>query len=530
MQKNLSLIIKAHQEFIRHNEADKKINAPILNIFYEKISTIYIPLLRMLERLEHDKVSCRIGLVLPPVLCNLMSDEKIQDSYLEYLDKRNELGLKELERNSSDSEIKKIIQADLEEISKLKDEFSQKYKKNLIPFFAEYAEKGYIELLGSCGTDLFMPHYSDMKEVISAQIECGLHSFRQYFGTVPEGFWIPELGYTPGIEKLIKAYGYTYTILDPRSVLLAEKAPESGIFYPSRTDNSLVIFTRSQAAEKEITGKEGFVYHPAYKNANRDIGYELPMSQLTPILSEGGARYATGFKYWNRCFNNDEGKVYNADDAVNQAVDDAKAFLKSRSETLTKAAGLLSDKDFVTEVCIIDTEKVCNIWKENLVWLEAVIRNAKAFDIDVTACNQMCDNQFNLEKINPYYSADCGEGYGENLLSSKNCWMMRYIRKACERMIDLADRFPNDTGLKTRLLNLGAKELMLAQSSKLAETVDSAEYPEFAERRFKESIASFTAVFDSLGSNTVSTEWLTTLEARDSIFPWMNYRIFSKKK
>ena len=48
MQKNLSLIIKAHQEFIRHNEADKKINAPILNIFYEKISTIYIPLLRML--------------------------------------------------------------------------------------------------------------------------------------------------------------------------------------------------------------------------------------------------------------------------------------------------------------------------------------------------------------------------------------------------------------------------------------------------------------------------------------------------
>ena len=52
----------------------------------------------------------------------------------------------------------------------------------------------------------------------------------------------------------------------------------------------------------------------------------------------------------------------------------------------------------------------------------------------------------------------------------------------------------------------------------------------FAEKRFKESIAAFTAVFDSLGSNTVSTEWLTKLEARDSIFPWMNYRIFTKKR
>lgn len=108
--------------------------------------------------------------------------------------------------------------------------------------------------------------------------------------------------------------------------------------------------------------------------------------------------------------------------------------------------------------------------------------------------------------------------------------MMRYIRKACERMIDLADRFPNDTGLKTRLLNLGAIELMLAQSSNLAKTIEDGEFPEFAERRFRESITAFTAVFDSLGSNTVSTEWLTIQESRDSIFPWMNYRIFSKKR
>jgi 1,4-alpha-glucan branching enzyme len=36
-------------------------------------------------------------------------------------------------------------------------------------------------------------------------------------------------------------------------------------------------------------------------------------------------------------------------------------------------------------------------------------------------------------------------------------------------------------------------------------------------------------VFDALGSNTVSTEWLTKLESKESIFPWMNYRIFSKK-
>ena len=107
---------------------------------------------------------------------------------------------------------------------------------------------------------------------------------------------------------------------------------------------------------------------------------------------------------------------------------------------------------------------------------------------------------------------------------------MRYLYKACERMIDLAERFPSDSGLKNRLLNLGAQELMLALSSNLAKSIDNSDFMEFAERRFTESIITFTKVFDALGSNTVSTEWLTKVEAKDSVFPWMNYKIFAKKR
>ena len=60
--------------------------------------------------------------------------------------------------------------------------------------------------------------------------------------------------------------------------------------------------------------------------------------------------------------------------------------------------------------------------------------------------------------------------------------------------------------------------------------IDEDEYPTFAEERFLNCIENFTSVFDSLGSNVVSTEWLTTLESKDNFYPWMNYRIFSKKK
>ena len=529
MLKNVSLIIKANQDFIRHTGDDAKHNAPILNSLYESISHTYIPLLRMIEKLSSDNVPCRFGLVLPPVLCNLLSDEDIQKNYVEWLNKKIELGGVELKRLSGDSVKTKLCQQIIDEYIKLREDFVVRYNSNLITFFSEYMTKGYIELLGTCGTDIYLPHYADMKEIVSAQVECGLHAYRQYFGTVPDGFWLPAFGYTPGIEKIIRAYGYTYTILDPRSVLLIEKTPESGIFYPTRTDNSLVIFARDSRINKELFGKEGVCKNSCYRNENRDIGFDLPMEQLKSYFEENDYRYTTGYKYWNKVISNSEESVYDPVAATKQAKKDAKDFVMARLETLNKAAELLPSKDFVTTVCAFD-EDLCRKWHESITWLEFVFRYAKDESLNMVSCNQMVDNQYDLEKIVPYYSSGIGAGYGECLLSSKNCWMIRHIRKACERMIDLADRFPNDTGLKTRLLNLGAKELMIAQSLNLPKMIDEAQFPEFAEKRFKESIVAFTEVFDSLGSNTVSTEWLTTLEAKDSIFNWMNYRIFSRKK
>ena len=68
--------------------------------------------------------------------------------------------------------------------------------------------------------------------------------------------------------------------------------------------------------------------------------------------------------------------------------------------------------------------------------------------------------------------------------------------------------------------------LILKNDVMIDEGIDS----EYADRRFRLSINAFTVVFDALGSNTVSTEWLTKLELLDNLFPWINYKIFSIKK
>ena len=528
MNKNLVFIIKANQEFIRHSKKEIVEVEAELNSLFESVSHTYIPLLNMLERFEAEGIKAKIGLVLPPVLCALLDNPEIQNMYSLWLDNRIALGEKELKRAKKNPEILKNVERIIAENKQIKKDFQEKYSKKLIEKFVEYHRKDYIELIATCGTDIFMPHYSDMPEVLSAQIEVGLQAYRKSFGETPEGFWIPELGYTPEVENIIKAYGYSYTVVDSRSILLSKTLPSKGIFYPMRTENSLAVFSNNPFFNDELFGEDGFADNEVYCNVNHDIGFDLSMDELSPVVKKGECRLSTGFCYWNKSF--DEKSIYDSEKAFEQAKLDAESFLKTNSELLTKAGDEIKDTDFVCLVCTVDAEKLRVDWAEGLYWLEQVIRGSSEYSLNVTTCNQMTQKPFTYEKVVPYYSSAAGTGYGENLLSSKNCWMMRYIKKACERMIDLSDRFPNDTGLKTRLLNLGAKELIIAQSSGLAKMIENDDFPEFAKNRFMDSIKAFTSVFDSLGSNTVSTEWLTTLEIYDDIFPWLNYRIFSKKK
>lgn len=529
MVKNLSLIIKTNQDFVRFTGENKEKYAAELNFLYENLSEIYIPLLNMIERLSEEGIKSKFSIVFPPVLCSMLNNSEIQENYLQWIENHIELADKELSRNSANADICKIIEISKNKYIQLKSDFEDKYQRKIIRKFAEFQRNGLIEILGTCGTDIYIPYYNDIKEVISAQIETGLYSYKKYFGEAPDGFWLPKTGYAPGVEKIIRSYGYSYTVLDTRSFLLAEEIPSRGIFYPVRTDNSLVLFSRDSEVDEELYGEKAYSNNQTYRNENRDIGFEIDMDELKPVIGDNTVRYSTGFRYWNRNFENDAEGIYNQAEAFKQACTDANTFLKNKSEKLSKAAEYISDSDFVNLTCTFEAEKLKSNWGEMLVWFENVLRNAADYDISLTGCKDMLSNQFHLDRFVPYYSASEGAGYGENLLSSKNCWMMRYVRKASERMVDLADRFPTDTGLKNRLLNLAAKELMFAQSANLAAMIDEGTFTEYAEERFKESIIAFTAVFDSLGSNTVSTEWLTTLEMKDLVFSWMNYRIFAKK-
>ena len=99
--KKIVLILNAGQEYIRHTGDDERKYAAQLNRLFEAVTDTYIPLLNAFESLERDGIPFKVGLVLSPVLCNLLEDPVVQKQYSDWTERRLEIGKREIERNAS---------------------------------------------------------------------------------------------------------------------------------------------------------------------------------------------------------------------------------------------------------------------------------------------------------------------------------------------------------------------------------------------------------------------------------------------
>ncbi|MBR1722854.1 MAG: DUF1957 domain-containing protein, partial [Treponema sp.] len=223
MSKKLVLTIVGHQGYIRHEDENQY--ALQNDILFGAISQTYLPLINMFHRFEKDGIDFKLAIVLSPSLCSLLDDEMIKQQYVRWLEKRIAFGQKEVERLSSDKDLLKNAEICLEKAKKDLSDFTQIYSQNLLKEFSYFSKKGNLDLLATCGTYAFLPHYADMPEILNAQVEVGLYSHRHYFGKNPDGFYLPFMGYTSGIEKVLWSYGLKYTIVDIRSMLFSENVP-----------------------------------------------------------------------------------------------------------------------------------------------------------------------------------------------------------------------------------------------------------------------------------------------------------------
>ncbi|PKL08222.1 MAG: DUF1957 domain-containing protein [Spirochaetae bacterium HGW-Spirochaetae-7] len=523
----VALVLNAHLPFVRQPDYPRFLEERWL---FESLSETYLPLLRVFARLEADKVPWKLSLALSPTLEAMLGDPLLRSRYIVWLSMQLELAERESSRCSGDPAFEPLAAMYAELYRQNHDDFSILYGGNILGAIDFYYKKGRIDLLTSGATNAFMPMYRSYPEAIAAQVEASVVSFRTAFGRSPSGFWVPQLGWYPGLEETLAAYGLQYSVVSTRGAMLGDPTPRHGSYAPVACPNGFTNFIRDVAATDAVwSDTTGYPSDPVYRDFYRDIGFDLPLDYIAPYIEQNQIRTFTGFKYWAITGSGDK-VPYSPRPASAKADEHADRFLRDRQAQASAASPYLDGRP-VLMVATYDAELFGHGWFEGPQWIEALFRKASRFEglkfITLSEYRRVYPDNF--ESV-PEYSSWGDGGYGGVWLEKSNDWVYRHVFKMIERMVELAERFPDESGLRERVLNQAAREVLLAQASDWPFLLRAGKSGSFARKQIEDAVTNFNRIYEMLCANTVGTEWLTRLEKRNNIFPTINYRVFRHKR
>jgi 1,4-alpha-glucan branching enzyme len=524
---NIALVLNAHLPFVRQPDYPRFLEEHWL---FESLSETYLPLLRLFARLEAEKIPWKLSLALSPTLVAMLGDPLLRIRYLAWLGDQQSLAEKELERTKDEPALHKLAQLYQDLYRQNYEDFSVLHGGNVLAAFDFYYKKGRLDLMTSGATGAFLPLYKPFPEAVAAQVEAAVVSFRSVFGRNPAGFWLPQLGWYPGLEHVLAAYGLQYTVVTTRGAMLGKPTPVHGSYAPVSCPNGFDVFIRDVAATDSVwSEKDGYPSDPVYRDFYKDIGYDLDLEYIGPYIEQNVIRTFTGFKYWAINGRDGERIPYDPEAAAAKAVEHAENFLYMRARQARKAAKFMDKTPLM--VAPYDAELFGHWWYEGIQWLEALFRTAQATSelrlVTLADYHKQHDEHF---KSIPEFASWGDGGYAGIWLEKANDWIYRHTYKIIERMIELAERFPNESGLRERVLNQAAREVLLSQAADWPFLMRSGKSGSFARKQVEDAITNFNRIYEMLCANTVGTEWVTKLEKRNNIFPGINYRIFRRKK
>jgi len=529
IQARMALLLNAHLPFVRHPEYPVFLEERWL---FEALSETYLPLLRAFHRLEEDHVPFQLTMSFSPTLTAMLSDPLLQERYRQHLDLQLELAEKEMERNSNDSQASKLSKMYWLLYKQNQGDFNDVYQGNILRGFSYFLKKGHLELITTAATHAFLPLYQDYPEAVNAQIQTALESHHRAFGRVSRGIWLPECAYYPGLEHLLKRNKIDYFFASAHAVLNARDFPVRGVFAPLSLPNGVLAFPRDMHSSNSIwSHQEGYPSHPVYRDFYRDIGFDLEDDYLRPYMQGVDGRLATGFKYHAVTGKTDAKKLYDSELALGQVKEHACEFIADRVAHARQLDEAGMDRDPLI-VCPFAAELFGHWWFEGTNWIEEFFRQLASSQAGLTLVTPsvVLPEAAEFQQTELSFSSWGSGGYAEAWLDGSNDWICRHAFQLVERMSELVERFPEVQGRKQRALNQAAREVLLAQASDWPLILKMGTTAEYAERRVKEHIANFTRIYESLSSNTMDTEWLTSLEKKDNLFPDLDYRVFRRHR
>ncbi|MCL6451206.1 MAG: DUF1957 domain-containing protein [Acetobacteraceae bacterium] len=530
----LALILHAHLPYVRHPECEGGLEERWL---MEAITESYIPLLEVLEGLERDNVPVRVSVCLTPTLGSMLTDGLLQDRYRRHLERHLELAAREQERTRGDPDFAPLAAMYRGRLERARD-YWEGARSDLLSRFRGLQDRGRIELLASAATHGYLPLLGLRRETVRAQVAVGVEAYRRSFGRDPSGFWLPECGFNPGDDEVLREFGLRWVVLETHGVLFASRRPRYGPFAPILCPSGLAAFARDVETSKQVwSSLEGYPGDYFYRDFYRDIGYDLGLDYLAPYLPGGRLRCHTGFKYYRVTGPTDQKQPYVPRLAEEKAAEHAANFLFNRSHQVEYLAQVMDRPPAV--VAPYDAELFGHWWFEGPRWLDLVLRGiGRGHRLRAVTPSDYMDRFPRNQVAVPSMSSWGYKGYSEVWLEGSNDWIYRHLHLAADRMVRLANAHPAAQGLTRRALTQAARELLLAQASDWAFIMKAGTAADYARGRTVAHLAAFQrleaalsatppgAPGDAVALAGLDPAWLEEQESRHNLFPWLDYRVF----
>lgn len=527
-QGHVLLLLHAHLPFVRHPEHEEFLEEDWL---YEAITETYLPLLELGEDLEKEGAGARFSIALSPPLCEMLADPLLQSRYVRRLHRLLELAEKEVGRTADLPEYRRTAEHNLAVLGRARATFEDEHGRNILRGFRRLQDAGRIEILTCAATHGFLPLMS-RPEAVRAQVSVAARNYEKHFGRRPDGLWLPECGWTPGLDAPLAAEGITHFCLETHAIAWAAPRPRFTIYAPLRTPAGTFAFGRDIESSRQVwSATEGYPGDPAYREFYRDLGYDGEESYVKPYLHADGMRRNLGLKY-HRITGPvplHEKQPYDPAAASARAKVHAANFLFNRSQQARHLRGILGRPPVV--LAPYDAELFGHWWYEGPQFLGELLRlGGRQDEVGFATPREVLAAGGKVQAATPVASTWGNRGASEVWLNPANDWIYRHQHAVEERMAALARDWTNADGLERRALNQAARETLLAQSSDWAFIMNAGTAVPYAHKRFKTHVEAFLRLHDQLRSGRIDEGLVTQLESRHNVFPEIDWRAYAPEE
>lgn len=521
----LSLVLHAHLPYVRHGDRDDCLEERWV---YEAMLESYIPLLMVFDKLLADGIDFRMTLAVSPTLLSMLTDELVISRFQAHLARTVDLAGKEVKRTASEPREHRLAKMYLERFREI-TAYCRKIDFQLVEGLKRVQQSGCVELITCAATHAFLP-FVETEEAIRAQLQVGIDTHKRILGRRPQGIWLPECAYTPGLDRLLKEADLRYFFVDSHTIRHATPTPMRGLYAPLFTPHDVAAFARDDQAARQVWSSfDGYPGDYDYREYYRDIGFDREMAYIAPYIHPDGIRVNTGLKYYRITGKDSQKDWYEPTWAREKAAVHAGHFLYHRERQVEEAAAWLDRKPLV--VATYDAELFGHWWYEGPQFLDFFLRKTvcDSKQVQLITPSEYLTLYPEQDRARLPMSTWGRNGYGEVWLNERNGWMYRHLHQAERDLIAAVHSCQmasasggSETALRSRCLRQAARELMLAQSSDWAFILDGQTVVDYAVRRFHDHLVRFGELLEMVRTGSIEEGRLAELEAAYPLFPTLD--------